>query len=174
MGCTRFRFAPLKESKISTMVLKVAVAEKVSLDESGRKAIMRLSHGDMRSCLNILQSTVMAYGENVTEETVHLCTGKPMRKDISQIANVLLNMNFQTAFSTIKEMQTQKGIALSDILHDLHVTFISVKEMNSKTKCYLLQQMADIEHRLSLGTGEDLQLGALVGACQTVRASMTS
>lgn len=40
----------------------------------------------------------MAYGD-ITEETVHLCTGKPLRSDISQIANVLLNMDFQSAFN---------------------------------------------------------------------------
>ena len=74
----------------------------------------------------------------------------------------------------IKELQTEKGIALSDILHDLHMTFINVKEIKLENKSYLLQQMADIEHRLSVGTGEDLQLGALVGACQIIRDSISA
>lgn len=111
----------------------------------------------------------MAYGD-VTEETVHLCTGKPLRSDISKIANVLLNMDFKNAFDTIKEIQTSKGIALSDILHDLHITFMQVKEIKPTNKTYLLQQMADIEYRLASGTGEDIQLGALVGVCQIVRS----
>jgi len=70
--CTRFRFAPLSTEKISSMLMRVSSAEKyvfimnlwyflilllssVQMDEGGRKAIMRLSNGDMRSCLNILQ-----------------------------------------------------------------------------------------------------------------------
>lgn len=69
--CTRFRFAPLSTEKISAMLMRVSSAEKyefimnlykflivlfsVQMDEGGRKAIMRLSNGDMRSCLNILQ-----------------------------------------------------------------------------------------------------------------------
>jgi predicted metal-binding transcription factor (methanogenesis marker protein 9) len=67
-----------------------------------------------------------------------------------------------------------KGVALSDILHQLHLTFIQVKEINLKNKTFLLRQMADIEHRLSLGSGEDIQLGALVGVCQIVRNSVAA
>jgi len=171
--CTRFRFAPLSEQKISSMIDRVVKAENVDMDDSGRSAVMRLSNGDMRSCLNILQSTVMAYG-NVDENTVHMCTGKPLRSDISAIAKFLLNTSYQEAFEKIKEIQTTKGIALSDILHQLHLTFIQVKEIKSKNKSYLLQQLADIEYRLSLGAGEDLQLGALVGVCQIVRNSVAA
>ena len=71
----------------------------------------------------------------------------------------------------IKDLQTVKGIALSDILQELHLLFVRIKAIDPKSKAYLLEQLANVEYRLSLGTTEDIQLSALVGICQIVRDS---
>lgn len=42
----------------------------------------------------------MAY-TNVTEENVHLCTGKPLPSDIKNIASALLNMDYQSAYESM-------------------------------------------------------------------------
>jgi replication factor C subunit 3/5 len=74
--CMRFRFAPLKKAQvvekigITTLlviavliiVAEVAKKEDVRCDADGLDAIFRLSNGDMRKCLNILQSTNMSFG----------------------------------------------------------------------------------------------------------------
>lgn len=83
-------------------------------------------------------------------------------------------MNINFTILEIKRIQQDKGIALSDILNDLHLTFIQIEKINLENKTYLLQQLADIENRLSLGCGEDIQLGSLVGICQIVRNSISA
>jgi hypothetical protein len=40
----------------------------------------------------------MAYG-TVDENTVHQCTGKPLRADITRIASLLLNTPYEEAFT---------------------------------------------------------------------------
>ena len=81
-------------------------------------------------------------------------------------------MNFTYHLSVaIKDLQTVKGIALSDILQDLLGYFIRIKGIDPKSRSYLLDQLANVEYRLSLGTSEDIQLSALVGICQIVRDS---
>ena len=47
----------------------------------------------------------MAYG-NVDENTVHMCTGKPLRSDISAIAKFLLNTSYQEAFESMYPPQS--------------------------------------------------------------------
>jgi replication factor C subunit 3/5 len=69
-------------------------------------------------------------------------------------------------------LQTSKGIALQDILVDLHTLIIKIKELDGSNKSFLLDQLANIEYRLSMGTNEDIQLSALVGACQIARNSL--
>lgn len=72
----------------------------VKCNESGVKALVTLANGDMRKVLNILQSTSMAFDE-VTEDNVYTCVGHPLRRDIENIVNWVLNENFTTAYNSI-------------------------------------------------------------------------
>lgn len=54
--CTRFRFSPLKEADIRVLVEKVVLEEKVNIEPSAVDALVKLSKGDMRRALNVLQA----------------------------------------------------------------------------------------------------------------------
>uniref|UniRef100_A0AC11BI16 Replication factor C subunit 5 n=1 Tax=Ovis aries TaxID=9940 RepID=A0AC11BI16_SHEEP len=115
--CTRFRFGPLTPELMVPRLEHVVEEEKyvekqgrraglgrlsvgVDISEDGMKALITLSSGDMRRALNILQSTNMAFGK-VTEETVYTCTGHPLKSDIANILDWMLNQDFTTAYRNI-------------------------------------------------------------------------
>ena len=54
--CTRFRFSPLKEPDIRALVDKVVDEEGVKIMPEATDALVRLSKGDMRRALNVLQA----------------------------------------------------------------------------------------------------------------------
>jgi len=54
--CTRFRFSPLKERDIRVLVDKVITEENVQINSSATDALVKLSKGDMRRALNVLQA----------------------------------------------------------------------------------------------------------------------
>jgi replication factor C subunit 3/5 len=54
--CTRFRFSPLKERDIRVLVDKVIEEENVKILPDATDALVRLSKGDMRRALNVLQA----------------------------------------------------------------------------------------------------------------------
>ena len=54
--CTRFRFSPLKERDIRVLVDKVIIEENVQINASATDALVKLSKGDMRRALNVLQA----------------------------------------------------------------------------------------------------------------------
>lgn len=54
--CTRFRFSPLKEADIRVLVEKVVEEETVKIGGEAVDALVRLSKGDMRRALNVLQA----------------------------------------------------------------------------------------------------------------------
>nr|XP_025871678.1 replication factor C subunit 5 [Vulpes vulpes] len=140
---------------------------RVDLSEDGMKALVTLSSGDMRRALNILQSTNMAFGK-VTEETVYTCTGHPLKSDIANILDWMLNQDFTTAYRNIMELKTLKGLALHDILTEIHL-FVHRVDFPSSVRVHLLTKMADIEYRLSVGTNEKIQLSSLIAAFQVTR-----
>lgn len=54
--CTRFRFSPLKEGDIRVLVDKVIDEENVQIGADAVDALVKLSKGDMRRALNVLQA----------------------------------------------------------------------------------------------------------------------
>ncbi|KAJ4849782.1 hypothetical protein Tsubulata_039093 [Turnera subulata] len=129
--CTRFRFAPLYPTHVAQRLKHVIHSEGLDVTESGLAALVRLSNGDMRKALNILQSTHMA-SQQITEEAVHLCTGNPLPKDIEQI------------------------------------------KMSSDVRVQLINDLADIEYRLSFGCNDKLQLGSLIASFTRARSALVA
>lgn len=170
--CTRFRFAPLDALNISERLKHVIKAEMLDVPENGLKALVRLCNGDMRKALNILQSTHMA-SQQITEETVYLCTGNPLPKDIEQISYWLLNESFSTSYKRISEIKTRKGLALVDIVREVTMFVFKIK-MPADVRILLINEMADIEYRLSLACNDKLQLGSLIAAFTRARVSLVA
>jgi len=54
--CTRFRFSPLKEPDIRQLVDLVIEKEEVKIMPDAVDSLVRLSKGDMRRALNVLQA----------------------------------------------------------------------------------------------------------------------
>ncbi|GER49174.1 replication factor C subunit [Striga asiatica] len=170
--CTRFRFAPLDFVHVMERLKHVIKAEALDVPENGMKALVRLCSGDMRKALNILQSTHMA-SQQITEEAVYLCTGNPLPRDIEQICHWLLNEPFATSCKRISEMKTRKGLALLDIVREVTMFVFKIK-MPADVRIKLINDMADIEYRLTLACNDKLQLGSLIAAFTRARASLVA
>ncbi|KAK9729417.1 ATPase family associated with various cellular activities (AAA) [Popillia japonica] len=160
--CTRFRFGPLSPEQILPRLNYVVDEEKVKITEDGKKALLTLANGDMRKVLNVLQSTWLAY-KNVTEDNVYNCVGHPLKTDIENILKWLLNDDVKSTYINIKELKTIKGLALSDILTEIH-NFVHRIEFPYEILISLLDKMAQIQVRLAAGSSENIQLTALISA----------
>ncbi|XP_046840835.1 replication factor C subunit 5-like isoform X2 [Xenia sp. Carnegie-2017] len=165
--CTRFRFGPLDMQQMSSRLDFVIENERINVVEDGKKSLIRLSDGDMRKALNILQSTSIAF-DIVNEENIYTCTGKPQRNDIAKIVDWMLNEDYKTSYHNIMELKTRKGLALDDILAEVH-TYVHRVDFPAVVRMQLLDKMANVEHRLASGTSEKIQLGSLLAAFQVAR-----
>eukprot|EP00850_Spirogloea_muscicola_P015995 SM000127S26611 [mRNA] locus=s127:42115:44252:+ [translate_table: standard] len=170
--CTRFRFAPLDAACVAGRLQHVIAEESLDVNEGGLNAVVRLSAGDMRKALNILQATQMA-SPCVTEEAVYLCTGNPMPKDIEQIIFHLLNEPFTVAYKYIADARTLKGLALIDIVRELQPWVFKIN-MPADVRIQVVSDLADIEYRLAFGPNEKVQLGARVGTFTHARNALVS
>lgn len=165
--CTRFRFGPLSKDQMIPRLELVVEQEGVNMTSEGMKAVVTLASGDMRKALNILQSTFMSH-DVVDEDAVYTCVGHPLRKDIENIVYWILNENFTTAYNNIMELKTTKGLALQDILSEVH-SYVHKVDLPMHIRIHLLEKMAEVEYRLSSGTSEKIQLSSLIAAFQVTR-----
>ncbi|KAH7834949.1 hypothetical protein Vadar_021305 [Vaccinium darrowii] len=115
----------------------------------------------------------MASQQQITEETVYLCTGNPLPKDIEQIAHWLLNESFTVSFRRISEMKTRKGLALVDIVREVTMFVFKIK-MPPDVRVQLINDLADIEYRLTFGCNDKLQLGSLIATFTQARAALVA
>ncbi|PGH21321.1 hypothetical protein AJ80_03372 [Polytolypa hystricis UAMH7299] len=177
--CTRFRFSPLKEADIRSLVDIVIEKEGVRIQPDAIESLVRLSKGDMRRALNVLQAchassiplplrdapkdTPLPPRETITEETIYTCIAAPHPSDIKTIMTTLLSTSDVTScLTTIQTLKSAKGLALADILTGL-ATELQTLEVPAQTRVKWMEGLADIEWRLAGGGGEVVQTGGLVG-----------
>ncbi|XP_060816436.1 replication factor C subunit 5 [Bombus pascuorum] len=165
--CTKFRFGPLSTEQILPRLDTIIKEENLNVSEDGKQALITLSGGDMRKVLNVLQSTSLAFSA-VTEENVYSCVGHPLPIDIKNIINWLLNESYELCYCKIQDIKLKKGLALQDILTELHL-FVNKIEFPDSILIDLIIKLAEIEKRVSIGCSEAVQLNALVSAFQRAR-----
>ena len=169
--CTRFRFAPLSRAQMEGRLMDVVRAEGCESTQEGIDAILRLSGGDMRRVLNLLQSTAMS-AKVIDETSVYLTSGAPLPSDIDKIMNWLMNHNFKTACTEITSMCSSKGYALTDVLGELTSRILCLQNLDHVSLGMLLDGMSNVEHRLAYGTDEKIQIASLVGVYVKTRESI--
>lgn len=178
--CTRFRFSPLKEADIRRLVDEVIGQEDIDIMPEAVDSLVKLSKGDMRRALNVLQachaSTMplrtpgqpppdpkTVKRDTITEAMIYDCIASPHPADIRQIRDTLLaTSNVTSCLHTINTLKASKGLALADILTALADELGQI-EVPKQTRVTWLEGLSEIEYRLSGGGSEHLQTGATVG-----------
>ncbi|RMZ79653.1 hypothetical protein DV738_g3134, partial [Chaetothyriales sp. CBS 135597] len=177
--CTRFRFSPLKEDDIRRLVTKVVAEEQVSIADDAVSSLVRLSKGDMRRALNVLQAchagsrplpirgekqaaTDVTY-DLITNDIIYQCIAAPNPDDIRLIMTTLLSTpDVTSCLASINAVKQQKGLALADILTGL-AEELNQLQVSAATRVKWLEGLAEIEYRLAGGGSENVQTGGLVG-----------
>ena len=165
--CTKFRFGPLDTPAIEGKLRAIAETEAVQLTDDGLAAIVKLSEGDMRKTLNILQSTAMS-STTVDETAVYSTTGNPLPSDILLILQALLNSSLADSYALIRRMQVERGLSLQDIVSYLHELLLRT-EMPDDVLGFVLSELCDAEYRLASGTSEAIQLAGVCGIFATAK-----
>ena len=94
--------------------------------------------------------------------------GQPTPADTDAIFRSLMEEDFSTALSSVWSRLQDRGVALQDVLTELHHLVLAL-EAKPLPKASLVASLADAEERLSVGTSERLQLAGLVGLFQLAR-----
>ncbi|ORX93023.1 P-loop containing nucleoside triphosphate hydrolase protein [Clohesyomyces aquaticus] len=182
--CTRFRFSPLKEADIRSLVDKVIEEENINITPDAVASLVTLSKGDMRRALNVLQachasstplqppgkpapdpSTIVR--DQITQTTIYDCIAAPHPSDIKFILEMLMSTSDITqCLRTINNIKSLKGLALADILSALSEELVK-NAVPSQTMVTWMSGLADIEYRLSGGGSEVIQTGAAIGVVRT-------
>ena len=90
---------------VSARLDHIIESESVNITHAGKEALLKLSVGDMRRAVNVLQACASAY-DTIDEEEVYMCVGMIMPADTERIVQSMLS---EELGSCLKSMNPCKG-----------------------------------------------------------------
>lgn len=174
--CTKFRFSPLKPELMKSRLLYICEKESARLAQPDLIAgtIIKISKGDMRRMLNLLQSIIVTCNSNsnqtsqITPDLIHTILGIPTPSEIERIFQWLTRESFDECFENIERICKNEGYSIGDLLNMLFDYLIDIK-ISDKARIIQSQRFASIEYALNKGCNEKIQLAALVACFQEIR-----
>lgn len=168
--CTRFRFQPLPQQAIERRINNVLAHEHLNLTPEATKALLKLSGGDMRRALNVLQASKATLDDEtkdqVTEDTIYECIGAPHPRAIETALESILKDDWGTAFYTVNKIRVAKGLALIDLIEGI-VSILEDYDLKQQTRTALLCKLSDIEYAIAKGGNDRVQCSATIGAIKS-------
>lgn len=152
--------------------------EHIKITKDAREALIKLSKGDMRKVLNVLQPCYYAVKDDedvdmgaddttggkgiITEDMIYDCVGSPQPSDVKKLLDTILRDEWTTCYNAVIALKSAKGLALADILEVLVNSFENY-QLSPKARIEFLSGLSEIEYRLAAGGNERIQTSAAIG-----------
>lgn len=161
--CVVFRFKPLNPKEIEERLQHIAKKEDLQLEEKAVKAIVYVCQGDMRKAVNVLQSA-SASEKKVSEKTIYEVSSRARPEEIREMVELALKGKFLEAREKLDTLMYEHGMSGEDVITQLfrEVMAMPEKELDSKTKIALVDEIGEYNFRLVEGANERIQLEALL------------
>lgn len=169
--CTRFRFAPVKLKQMMPRLETICTAEKADFSPKGLEAAFKLSGGDMRRCVNLLQASFLATGA-IHEENVYRAAGYPTPEKVKQLFGLMFSQDFVSAHTQMMAILRSEGLSVVDLIKELHPLLQKI-DLPEDCKCHCYKELAEIEYNLSAGSSEPIAASAVLATMQLVKEKVT-
>jgi len=162
--CTVFNFPPLDYNSVKKKIGMIEKEFKLTVTPDGIDTLWKLSNGDMRKVLHMLQ-VISINNKMIDSEKITNFKNYPTILEMNLIYNNLIKGNLSESITYMKDIIKRKHYALSDILTELthHVN----KSLINNKMCYtkgakLIIDMRDIEMNLIVTSDTDIQMMSIV------------
>ena len=182
--CITFRFSPIPILDHIKHIEKIVKLEKINTGAEVINEIIKLSDGDMRKSLNILQSLHMTCdysnsfaSSNISNDfstsfidldSLYKNIGYPLPKEKKLITETIIKSDIITAFNYVKKLEEQKSLSLNDILNELVSYIITNKVYTPIKTARIISKLSDIEFYLAGNINTSIQLGAIISILKSV------
>lgn len=164
--CIMFKFKPLPIDVVKSRINAICSDKKITIKSDALDTLVKITKGDMRSTLNILQATSMA-SENIKINDISNCIGYPLMEHIDMIYKYVMTSDLKEAYNKISKIILENGYSLSDILNEivkkLTDNFMSNK-LNINKYISIISILKQIEINLSESFNDSIQLAGFVSA----------
>jgi replication factor C small subunit len=160
--CAVFRFKPIEEDGVRQMVERVARNEGLEVDEQVVKELYRISEGDLRKVLNILQ-TASVYSKKITVDLVYRVAGLAAGIEARRMMELALSGNLTEARKLLWQALYVDGVSEREIVSRMYseLFYLPVPETE---KARLFSLLGEVDYRISQGATPEVQLMMVLSA----------
>lgn len=170
--CTEFRFAPIPSNEAEVSLRRIGGAENLAMDDDGIKSLLKLGNGDLRRCINLMQTTALS-SETVSELTVYKCAGYPLPSDVQGQLELLMNLPLEDSIQNLESFRKERGLSLIDILREIHQQFV-LYDLDPVLMASAIDSFSQIERRIADGASSIIQSAAIAATFQELRSHLES
>jgi len=163
-SCT-FRFPPIPFDLHLKHIISIVEYENLEIEYDALCDIIKLSGGDMRKSINMLQSLTMVYkGLFVTKNMLYENICQPLPTELEQINTSMLTLPIKEAYEYIKKIENDNSLDPIDIINNFIEYILINKTFDNLTLASILSKLSTIEYNLSIGSSKTIQLGAIIAS----------
>ena len=160
--CANFRFGNIDEKNICIKINQIIKLENLVCELDVDKVIAKITKGDLRKAINLLQSISMN-NNFITKKICYESYGIPSTDEIKYLLNILLDntMDFNKSYDIINNIIINKGYSLSIFLKELILEILIHDELDKMSQ--IIIELAELENMVTKSTFGIIYITALVG-----------
>ena len=155
--CAKFRFKPLRADVAKQTVASVASKENIAVTDAVLDELIKVSGGDLRRAITLLQSTSHLGEEAVTPQMIYEVSGVMPEDAIDPLIGACLSKSMGKVADQVT-MVINNGFAATQVLTQLHEWLVTTDKLPDANKARVAMAFAHADMCLADGADEYLQL----------------
>lgn len=158
--CSLFYFKPISDKDIYNKLKEIALIENFNCSDNLVNKIIRISRGDLRKAINLLQKCYNSYNEEYNDNILEEISGTLPPNLFTELISHINNKDLSSIDSFINNVNLQ-GYSLVNQITLFH-DFIIGSQLDNKQKALILSKISDVDQNLIKGCDEYIQFIRLV------------
>ncbi len=159
--CITLRFSNIENKEAIKKLKEICNIENVKYNNSGLQTITKLCEGDMRRCINLLQSVAMT-NSDINSINVYKFTDKPNEAIFKEAIDILTNRTFEESYNYLTNLKIKYNICLTYILRHLIALLLKNNNIPDNKLSNLIINLGILEKNISNNGEELIQICGLI------------
>jgi len=162
--CILFNFSPLSIESVSKKILSISKENKFNITDDGIKTIWKISNGDMRKVLHMLQ-VITLNKKKIDSQIICSFQKYPQEQEMNDLYKILNKKNLQMSNNFLKNLMKENNYSLLDILNEIIINItndIFTKKINHNDAIKLIKNIRECENNIIITNDTQIQMTNII------------
>ena len=164
--CAVLKFSPIHFDDHYKYINNIINLEKINITDECINNIIKISEGDMRKSINILQSLFLINSNNmiITKDLYKMVGYLEPEKSIEMMNYLFEKKSLNEIYTTILKFKEKYNLSINDILKELSQFLLKNTNLSTSKLIEIFDKLAQIEVYLTNNVNQEIQLCAIISS----------